>query len=154
MTIDQTRTKDAYGLQWNRFRILRPEDRATFRSRTGCTAEDLDGKLVLDGGAGWSRYLRVAAELGPAALVGMDLNRAVVAARELTSGLPAASRSSGRPPPAPTSPAADSISIYSIGVLDHTPDPKAAFLELASLLRKPGGGWSGSTAGSGRSSRR
>ena len=33
---DQTRTKSAYALQWNRFRIVRPEeDRATFRNRTG-----------------------------------------------------------------------------------------------------------------------
>ena len=33
---DQTRTKSAYGLQWNRFRIIRPEeDRVTFRNRTG-----------------------------------------------------------------------------------------------------------------------
>ena len=34
--VDQSRTKSAYGLQWNRFRIIRPEeDRATFRNRTG-----------------------------------------------------------------------------------------------------------------------
>ncbi|MBV8311380.1 MAG: hypothetical protein JO344_13450, partial [Planctomycetaceae bacterium] len=62
---DQTRTKTAYALQWNRFRILRPEeDRATFRNRTGLSAADLAGKVVLDGGCGMGRYLRIAAELG------------------------------------------------------------------------------------------
>ncbi len=38
--LDQSRTKSAYGLQWNQFRIIRPEeDRATFRNRTGLSSE-------------------------------------------------------------------------------------------------------------------
>src|SRR5205823_3545554 len=41
--VDQTRTQSAYGLQWNRFRILRPEeDRATFWNRTRLARADLD----------------------------------------------------------------------------------------------------------------
>src|SRR5262245_59039213 len=85
---DQSRTKTAYGLQWNRFRILRPdEDRATFRNRTGLGAEDLAGKVVLDGGCGMGRYLRIAAEFSPALVVGVDLSQAVAAARELTEDL-------------------------------------------------------------------
>ena len=135
---DQTRTKTAYALQWNRFRILRPEeDLATFRNRTGLSATDLAGKVVLDGGCGMGRYLRIAAELGPALLVGIDLSLAVVAARELTAGLDGVAIVQGdllRPPFEPGS----FDHIYSIGVLDHTPDPRAAFLRLASLL-KPGG---------------
>jgi SAM-dependent methyltransferase len=135
---DQTRTKTAYGLQWNRFRILRPdEDRATFHNRTGLSAAELAGKAVLDGGCGMGRYLRIAAELGPALLVGIDLSLAVVAARELTAGLDEVAVVRGdllRPPFPPGS----FDHVYSIGVLDHTPDPRAAFLRLAALL-KPGG---------------
>jgi len=134
---DQTRTKSTYSLQWNQFRILRPEeDRATFRNRTGLSERDLAGALVLDAGCGMGRYLRVAGE-GGARAVGLDLSEAVVAARELTSDLPGVSITRGdllRPPFAPGT----FDQIYSLGVLDHTPNPRAAFLSLAKLL-KPGG---------------
>ncbi len=135
---DQSRTKSAYGLQWNRFRILRPEeDRVTFRNRTGLDEAALAGALVLDAGCGMGRYLRVAAEAGPRLVVGLDLSAAVAAARDLTAGLPGVVLVRGdllRPPLDPSR----FDQIYSLGVLDHTPDPRAAFLALARLL-KPGG---------------
>ena len=135
---DQSRTKSAYALQWNRFRILRPEeDRATFQNRTGFRPEDLAGMTVLDGGCGMGRYLRIVADAAPSRLVGLDLSGAVIAARELTRDLTGVQVVQGdllRPPFAPGS----FDRIYSLGVLDHTPDPRAAFLVLARLL-KPGG---------------
>jgi SAM-dependent methyltransferase len=135
---NQSRTQSAYGLQWNRFRIIRgDEDRATFRNRTGLVPEDLDGKVVLDAGCGMGRYMRIAAESPARLIVGIDLSLAVVAARELTGDLPAVAVLRGdllRPPFAPGS----FDLIYSLGVLDHTPDPRRAFLALARLL-KPGG---------------
>lgn len=135
---DQSRTKSTYSLQWNRFRILRPEeDRATFWNRTGLTAEDLAGAVVLDAGCGMGRYLRIAASAGARTVVGLDLSEAVQAARDLTAELPGVSVARGdllRPPFA----AGTFDQIYSLGVLDHTPDPRAAFLAVARLL-KPGG---------------
>lgn len=137
-THDQSRTKRAYALQWNQFRIIRPEeDRATFRNRTGLAPADLAGTTVLDGGCGMGRYLRVAAELEPRLVVGLDLSGAVYAARDLTREFKSVAIVQGdllRPPF--TSEGFDHI--YSLGVLDHTPDPRAAFLSLAKLL-KPGG---------------
>ena len=134
---DQSRTKAAYALQWNRFRILRPEeDRATFRNRTGLGPDRLAGTRVLDAGCGMGRYLRVAAESG-AKVVGIDLSEATRAARELTAEFPNVEVVRGdllRPPFAPGT----FDHIYSLGVLDHTPDPRAAFLSIATLLR-PGG---------------
>src|SRR3954470_25019129 len=114
---DQTRTKSAYALQWNRFRILRPEeDRATFRNRTGLSEGDLAGKLVLDGGCGMGRYLRIAAEMRPRLAAGIDLSQAVQAASEMTADLAGVAIVRGdllRPPFAPGS----FDHIYSIGVL-------------------------------------
>ena len=134
---DQSRTQSAYGLQWNTFRIVRPdEDRATFRNRTGLTPGDLDGTLVLDGGCGMGRYLRVAAE-GGARAVGLDLSRAVEAARDLTAEWPGVDVVQGDLLRLPFA-AGTFDHIYSLGVLDHTPDPRRAFLGLARLL-KPGG---------------
>ena len=134
---DQSRTKSAYGLQWNTFRIVRPdEDRTTFFNRTGLEPSDIQGSLVLDAGCGMGRYLRVAAEAG-ARVVGLDLSAAVVAARDLTAEWPDVALTRGdllRPPFAPET----FDHIYSLGVLDHTPNPRAAFLALARLLR-PGG---------------
>jgi SAM-dependent methyltransferase len=134
---DQTRTKSAYSLQWNRFRIVRPEeDEATFRNRTGLGEADLAGVLALDAGCGMGRYLRVASAMG-ARVVGLDLSEAVRAARDLTADRPGVALVRGdllRPPFA----AGTFDQIYSLGVLDHTPDPRAAFLGLARLL-KPGG---------------
>ena len=138
MPADQSRTRSAYGLQWNRFRIVRPaEDRATFRNRTGWTADDVRGATVLDAGCGMGRYLRVVAEQGAAAAVGVDLSRAVEAARDLTAEHPQVAVAQAdlfRTPFA----SGTFDRIYSLGVLDHTPDPRRAFLELARLL-KPGG---------------
>lgn len=135
---NQTRTQSTYGLQWNRYRIIRPdEDRATFRGRTGLSAQDLAGKTVLDAGCGMGRYLRIAAESPARRIVGIDLSLAVVAARELSAGLPHVSIVRGDLLHPPFAPGTFDL-IYSLGVLDHTPDPRAAFLALAGLL-KPGG---------------
>lgn len=135
---DQRRTEAAYGLQWNRYRIVRPEeDRVTFRNRTGLRSSDLSGAIVLDAGCGMGRYLRIAGESDAKLVVGMDLSAAVTAARELTASDSRTAILQGdllRPP----FPPGTFDHIYSLGVIDHTPDPRATFLSLARLL-KPGG---------------
>jgi SAM-dependent methyltransferase len=65
------------------------------------------------------------------------LSLAVVAARELTSTLSRVAVVRGDLLKLPFAPGRFDH-IYSLGVLDHTPDPRAAFLGLARLL-KPGG---------------
>jgi SAM-dependent methyltransferase len=136
--LDQARTKSTYGLQWNRFRIIRAdEDRVTFRNRTGLSPNDLEGQLVLDAGCGMGRYLRIAAESSVSFIVGLDLSHAVIAARELTAELKKVAVVQGDLLKLPFANGSFDL-IYTLGVLDHTPDPRAAFLGLAALL-KPGG---------------
>jgi SAM-dependent methyltransferase len=134
----QQRTKQLYGLQWNRYRIVRAEeDLATFLLKTGLQTNAFSGKLVLDGGCGMGRYARVAASLG-AAVVGMDLSQAAVAAQDMTAEFALhvqIIRGDLLRPPLPSN---RFDLVYSIGVLDHTPDPRTAFLELAKAV-KPGG---------------
>jgi SAM-dependent methyltransferase len=137
-TTNQSRTQSTYGLQWNRYRIVRAdEDRATFRNRTGLEPGDLAGKVVLDAGCGMGRYLRIAAESPARLIVGVDLSRAVVAAGELTEGMTHVAIVRGDLLRLPFAPGTFDL-IYSLGVIDHTPDPRAAFLALARTL-KPGG---------------
>ena len=135
---DQDRTKTLYDLQWNRFPIVRPEeDRATLHARTGWSAEDLAGRHVLEGGCGMGRYLKVAGEAGAAEVVGFDLSHAVQAARRVNAHLPRVHLIRGdlfRPP----LPLQRFDRVYSIGALDHTPDPRRAFLALAQRVA-PGG---------------
>ena len=138
LTRDQTRTQAAYGLQWNRFRIVRQEeDRATFRNRTRLNPEDLAGQVVLDAGCGMGRYLRIAGESSAKGIVGVDLSRAVIAARDMTQDIPNVLIVRGDLLRLPFPPGSFDV-IYSLGVIDHTPDPRASFLALARLL-KPGG---------------
>ena len=92
---------------------------------------------MLDAGCGMGRYLRIAAESPATLIVGLDLSLAVVAARELTSTLSRVAVVRGDLLKLPFAPGSFDH-IYSLGVLDHTPDPRAAFLGLARLL-KPGG---------------
>jgi SAM-dependent methyltransferase len=135
---EQSRTKELYGLQWNRYRIVRPEeDQATLLLKTGLEPADFAGKLVLDGGCGMGRYSRQAAEWG-ADVVAMDLSQAVRAAWEITD--PVRQRVAVIRADLLRIPLPDNTFdiVYSIGVLDHTPEPRQAFLNLAKLVR-PGG---------------
>jgi SAM-dependent methyltransferase len=83
------------------------------------------------------RYLRIAAQQPAQLVVGLDLSRAVLAARDLTAGLDRVSVVRGDLLRLPFA-AQTFDQIYSLGVIDHTPDPRGAFLALARLL-KPGG---------------
>jgi len=132
---------DSFGYQWQRFdrtqldhsgRNLSEPD---FRSKTGLTPEDLNGKLVLDVGCGMGRFAEVATRWG-ARVVGIDLSAAAeVAARNLAErDFVAFQADVFALPFAPES----FDYIYSVGVLHHTPDCEKAFKNLPRYL-KPGG---------------
>jgi SAM-dependent methyltransferase len=127
----------SFGRQWNRYDVMRPEeDDATFLVKTGLSARELAGKLVLDAGCGGGRYARLVGSQG-AQLIGVDLSAAVVKAAALCSELPNVAIIQADLLDLPLADQAFDL-VYSIGVLHHTPDPRRAFHEIARKV-KPGG---------------
>ncbi len=134
-----------FGDQWNRFRAIQidslsglQESHERFFSETGWKPEDLKDKLVLDAGCGAGRFAEVALECG-AYLIAADLSEAAYACRQTLTRFPSERYLVIR----------GSIfdlplrhqcfeGIYSLGVLQHTPDPLEAIRRLAKHLA-PGG---------------
>ncbi len=142
--VDFVRTEDyasSFGRQWSTFRHVQLDSRNgttisadQFARVTGWGHAELDGATVLDGGCGAGRYSEVAARLG-AKVVGLDLSSAAFVTRENVPNCAAVVRGSILEPPfAPGS----FDKVFSIGVLQHTPDPLGAAQKLMELV-KPGG---------------
>lgn len=108
----------------------------TLTEKTGLTAEDVRGKLVLDAGTGAGRFADVLSRWG-ADVACVDLSWSVEAARRnlMDRGNVLVAQADIRH--LPFGPATFDF-VISIGVLHHTPDTRAAMLRLVPLL-KPGG---------------
>jgi len=131
-----------FGFQWNRFSRTqldshtgRPISRDRFLRETGWTAERLAGRRVLDVGCGAGRFAEVALSLG-ATVFAVDYSNAVEACR---ANLPderlhVAQADVYALPFAPES----FDFVYSLGVIQHTPDVARTVRSLVAAL-KPGG---------------
>lgn len=129
---------DSFGYQWQKFAKtqLKPAFAEwDFQQKSGLRKEDFRGKLVLDVGCGMGRFAEVATQWG-ARVIGIDLSAAAeVAASNLADRNFVALQADVF-----SLPFRPEIfdSIYSIGVLHHTPDCEKAFRALPQYL-KPGG---------------
>jgi SAM-dependent methyltransferase/uncharacterized protein YbaR (Trm112 family) len=133
----------SFSYEWNRWSRVQldtangtRESEETFRQKTGFGPRDLAGRLVLDVGCGAGRFLDVASRWG-ARVVGVDLSFAVEAARANLANRPGADVVQADVFNLPFRPGSFDV-IFSIGVLHHTRDTRAAFLELPPLLREGG----------------
>lgn len=133
---------DNFGIQWNKFRVTQldsnsghPISAARFWGSTGWKAEDLTGHVILDAGCGSGRFAEIALGAG-ARVIAIDYSSAVDACFAnlghlqidvLQADIFAL----------PFHGAAFSF-VYSLGVLQHTPDPKAAFMSLVRHLAPAG----------------
>jgi SAM-dependent methyltransferase len=134
---------ESFGREWNWFSTLqldsssgRGESEATLRASTGWTADDFDGRLVLDAGVGSGRFAEVVAQQG-GEVVGVDLSAAVDAAYANLGRLERVHIVQADIFALPFREHTFDLA-YSIGVLHHTPDTEGAFAKVAATV-KPGG---------------
>jgi SAM-dependent methyltransferase len=131
-----------FSLEWRRHRTTQLDEHErgvseeTFTSKTGWSADEVWGKRVLDVGCGMGRFAEVVTRWG-GAVYGVDLSYGVDSAAENLKGQPAFQAVQASVFELPFKPESFDF-VYSIGVLDHTPDCERAFKCLPPLL-KPGG---------------
>jgi SAM-dependent methyltransferase len=131
-----------FGFQWNRFRRTQldshtgvPVSRDRFARETGWSPQTLAGKCVLDVGCGAGRFAEVAVTAG-ARVVALDYSSAVDACR---ANLPQPNLQvvQGDVYALPFAPGTFDY-VYSLGVIQHTPDVERTVKALVAPLR-PGG---------------
>ena len=134
---DKAETAENFGWQWTHFT---QEDTKYSDQFLGwlqpVKKEFFAGKVVIEGGCGKGRHTKLAAEWGAKDVVGVDLGDGVESAFALTRDMPNAHIVQGDIFKLPLKRAFDYA--FSVGVLHHTPDPKGAFLSLASKVKKGG----------------
>lgn len=134
---DKAETAENFGWQWTHFT---QEDTKYSDQFLGwlqpVKPEFFKDKVVIEGGCGKGRHTKLAAEWGAKDVVGVDLGDGVESAFALTRDMPNAHIVQGDIFKLPLKRAFDYA--FSVGVLHHTPDPKAAFLSLASKVKKGG----------------
>lgn len=110
--------------------------RDTFFEKTGFSNQNLKGKIVLDVGCGMGRFTEIAANAA-AVVIGIDLSQAIDSARDNLKQRQNCHFIQADIFHLPFKPEIFDT-IFSIGVLHHTPNTKKAFFKLPPLL-KPGG---------------
>ena len=132
-----------FGFQWNRFRRTQLDSYSgtkvsfeRFQNETGWNKDTLRGGHVLDAGCGAGRFAEIALSLG-ATVYAIDYSRAVDACYANLGAHPNLHVFQADIYHLPF-PAEAFDCIYSLGVLQHTPDPLRAIDSLVRHL-KPGG---------------
>ncbi len=131
-----------FGFEWNLHNktqldtATERESEETFQVKSGFEPRDVDGKLVLDVGCGMGRFTDVASRWG-AMVVGIDLTSAVDAAYANVGARENVHLAQADIFALPFREETFDV-VFSLGVLHHTPDTRAAFDQLPRLV-KPGG---------------
>jgi uncharacterized protein YbaR (Trm112 family)/ubiquinone/menaquinone biosynthesis C-methylase UbiE len=142
--VETDRYVDTFSFEWKTFHDVQIDvlnnttaSEDTFREKTGYTREQAQGRLFLDAGVGAGRFAEVVSRWG-GEVVGFDLSYAVEAAFDnigRRENVHLVQADIFKPPFR----AGAFDDEYSIGVLHHTPDTRAAFDSLAPLLKSGGG---------------
>lgn len=134
---DKAETAENFGWQWTHFTQEDTRYAEQFLGWLQPVKEDFFAdKIVLEGGCGKGRHTALAAQWGAKEVVGIDLSAAVESAYSATRSLPNAHIIQADIFKLPLKKRFDYA--FSVGVLHHTPDPKAAFESLASKVKAEG----------------
>jgi SAM-dependent methyltransferase len=137
--VPESNYADNFGMQWNRFAQTQldsvsghPITAKRFWAATGWDPAKLRGKWILDVGCGSGRFAEVASETG-AQVVALDYSSAVDACAANLKARPNVHVVQGDIYSLPLAPQSFDY-VYSLGVLQHTPDPAMAFSALPPML--------------------
>jgi uncharacterized protein YbaR (Trm112 family)/ubiquinone/menaquinone biosynthesis C-methylase UbiE len=134
---DKAATAENFGWQWTNFTQEDPKYNEQFLGwLKPVKPEFFKDKIVLEGGCGKGRHTKLAAEWEAKEVVGIDLGDGVESAFALTRDLPNAHIVQCDIFKLPLKKVFDYA--FSVGVLHHTPDPKAAFASLAGKVKSGG----------------
>lgn len=141
--VPESNYADNFGMQWNRFARTQldshsghPISHDRFWHATGWAPDAMKGKWVLDIGCGSGRFAEIALSSG-ANVVALDYSTAVDACQANLGHHPNLHVVQGDVFALPFE-AGSFDFVYSLGVLQHTPDPHAAFAALPPMVA-PGG---------------
>lgn len=133
----------SFGFQWNLFKFEQIDTNTSqksseerFYAETGWNNEWMNGKWILDAGCGAGRFLDIASR-SSCDVVGIDMSNAVDAAAVTMRGRSNVHLVQASIYELPFKSAAFDA-CYSIGVIQHTPDPSNAIQSLPRLLKKDG----------------
>ena len=134
---------EPFALQWTKYSRTQLDHlngttltRDRFLRETGWPLDALSGQSVLEAGCGAGRFTRILAESG-ACVVSFDYSSAVDANVENNGGYPNVAFMQCDIFAMPFRDGAFDR-VFCHGVLQHTPDPRGAFLQLSRVLKKGG----------------
>lgn len=134
----------SFGYEWTWFSTVQldsknatHESEETLEATTGWTEADYKGSLVLDIGVGAGRFAEIVANKG-GEIFGIDLTTAVDAAYNNIGARDGVHLIQANLFAMPFRTESFDL-VYSIGVLHHTPDTKAAFDKAAEMVKPEGG---------------
>ena len=141
--VPESNYADSFGLQWNKFRKTQldsysgqPISADRFWNATGWNPDAMKNKWVLDAGCGAGRFAEIALSSG-AKVVALDYSSAVDACWANLRDHENLHVIQGDIYALPFAPETFDF-VYSLGVLQHTPDVQAAFAALPPLLGQNG----------------
>jgi 2-polyprenyl-3-methyl-5-hydroxy-6-metoxy-1,4-benzoquinol methylase len=137
--VPESNYADSFGMQWNHFSKTQldshsghPISAARFWKATAWSPDDMKDRWVLDVGCGSGRFAEVALSSG-AQVVALDFSSAVDACYSNLKHHPNLSVVQGDIYALPFAPESFSF-VYSLGVLQHTPDVARAFKALPQMV--------------------